>query len=90
MIPIESQEKDLGKLTEFLLKFDVRYDTIDLGQVPKSNQKAKVLSGWLTHPKGGEAMSVYETIMVILGALTVFIALITLMIVIADKFSQRK
>jgi len=40
--------------------------------------------------KGGDAMSAFEIIMIIFGAISIFMALVRLMIYLADKFSQRK
>jgi len=39
---------------------------------------------------GCDAMSVFEVVMIVFGAISVVIALIKLMVYIADKFSQRK
>ena len=48
------------------------------------------IGGWLTPDEGGDAMSVYETFVIIFMAMMFIIALIKLMILLADKFSQRK
>jgi len=55
----------------------------------KGNQKARRLAN-SSHVKGGEAMSAFEIIMVVFGAITIVIALIGLMLYIADIFSKRK
>ena len=41
-------------------------------------------------PKGGEAMSVADVVLIIFASMTFVVGLIKLMIYIADKFSKRK
>jgi len=45
--------------------------------------------GWFALPKGGEAMSGFEIIMIVFGAVTITLALIKIMINLADKFSHK-
>jgi len=42
------------------------------------------------HPEGGEAVSIYETIIVIFTAMTFITALVKLTMYIVDSFSKRK
>ena len=44
----------------------------------------------LHFPKGGEVMSAFEIVMIILTAMALFIALIKLIIYIADTFLKKK
>ena len=41
-------------------------------------------------PKGGEAMSVYEVLMIVFGAVSIVIALVRLSIYVSDKFSLKR
>ena len=56
------------------------------------NYAAKKAKAVGRHPlkRGGEAVSVYETIVIIILSMSFIITLIKLMIYIADKFSKRK
>jgi len=54
----------------------------------KDNQKEQERLAIL--PKGGDAMSAFEIVMIIIGTVTLFMGLIKIMIELADKFSQRK
>ena len=54
---------------------------------PRGNPRAKADS---RRPKGGEAVSTYEIIIVIFWTIASVIALITLMVYIVDLFSKRK
>jgi len=46
--------------------------------------------GWQNPSKGGDAMFVNNTIMLVLAAMTFVVVLVKLMVDIADKFSKRK
>ena len=67
---------------EEVLLIGVNCGMMSLGQ-PKSE------SGWSPSPKGGEAVSVYEIIVIVFLAMTFVVALIKLMIYITDTFSGK-
>ena len=55
----------------------------------KDLKAIKGQGGWLIPPKGGDSMSVFEAFMLVLTTATVMVALVNLMIRIADKFSKK-